>query len=124
MLESGELLAEDLLPRLADEFRNLYSEDAAAASREATGQLNRFRNELDNLAKSFGSSGFLDELADAMGEVSNAFASPQAQEGMRLLGSAVASTLKFMVDNSSTLIAVASALAGGALGRFVGRIGQ
>ena len=124
MLESGELLAEDLLPKLATEFRNLYSDDAVAASSEATGQLNRFRNELDNLAKSFGKSGFLDELADAMGEISDAFASPQAQEGMRLFGSAVASTLKFMVENAETLIAVASALAGGALGRFAGRAGN
>ena len=124
MLESGDLLAEDLLPRLADEFSNLYSEDAVAASREATGQINRFRNELDNLAKSFGSSGFLDEIADAMGEISDAFASPQAQEGMRLFGSAVASTLKFMVNNSDVLIAVGTALSFGALGRLIGRAGN
>ena len=123
MLEQGELLAEDLLPKLADEFRNLYSQDAVAASSEATGQINRFRNELDNLAKSFGQSGFLDELADAMGELSNAFASPQAQEGMRLFGSVVASTLKFMVDNADVLNTVAGALAGGALGKFIGRLG-
>lgn len=124
MLEQGKLLGEDLLPKLAAEFRRLYSDDAVIASTEATGQLNRFRNELDNLAKSFGESGFLDELATAMGDISDAFTSPQAQEGMRLFGAAVGDTLRFMVKHADTLTVVATALAGGAIGRFAGRVGN
>ena len=122
MLEQGELLAEDLLPKLAGEFRNLYSDDAVKASGEVTGQLNRFRNELDNLARSFGESGFLDEMADAFGDISDALASPQAQEGMRLFGSTVGGVLRFMVEHADKLIAVGGALAFAPIGKFLGGI--
>ncbi len=123
-LALGKILAEDLLPAMAREFHQLYSSEAIAAGNESTAQINRFHNSLAKLSRTFGESGFLDEMASAFNEVGDVLADPKVQEGMRLFGQTLGSTLKFMVEHADVLIPVATALAGGALGKFIGRAGN
>ena len=65
MLERGEVLAEDLLPKLAAELRKTFGPEVETASNSAGAAFERLGNALDRLEASVARSGLLDFLARA-----------------------------------------------------------
>ena len=64
MLENGEVLATDLVPKLAEALQNKFGQAAIDASYSATAQFNRFTNAVDTLKAALGQSGLVGALAD------------------------------------------------------------
>ena len=64
MLENGEVLATDLVPKLAEALQNKFGQAAIDASFSATAQFNRFTNAVDTLKAALGQSGLVGALAD------------------------------------------------------------
>lgn len=63
MLENGEVLATDLVPKLAEALQNKFGPAAIEASYSATAQFNRFTNAVDTLKAALGQSGLVSVLA-------------------------------------------------------------
>ena len=64
MLEQGEVLAMDLVPKLAEALEKKFGQAAIEASYSATAQFNRFTNAVDTLKAALGQSGLVGALAD------------------------------------------------------------
>lgn len=64
MLEQGEVLAEDFLPKFAREIQKSFGSDVEKASKSTRAELNRFNNELQNLGIAISESGVNDLAAD------------------------------------------------------------
>ena len=65
MLERGEVMAEDLLPKLAAELRKTFGPEVESAAETADAAFKRLGNAIDELEASIARSGLLDFLADA-----------------------------------------------------------
>ena len=65
MLERGEVMAEDLLPKLAAELRKTFGPEVESAAETADAAFKRLGNDIDELEASIARSGLLDFLADA-----------------------------------------------------------
>lgn len=63
MLENGEVLAEDLLPKLATVLTDRFGKAATEAAGGAQGAFNRLSNSVDMLMVSIGESGLIDAMA-------------------------------------------------------------
>lgn len=85
MLQAGELLAEDFLPKFARELRTTFGESATDAASDASAQFQRFSNEILNLQRAVvQSQGVLDYLAELSGALADVAAwSRAAFEGDR-----------------------------------------
>ena len=69
MLENGEVLATDLVPKLAEALQNKFGPAAIEASYSATAQFNRFTNAVDTLKAALGQSGLVSVLAGVAGKI-------------------------------------------------------
>ena len=69
MLENGEVLATDLVPKLAEALQNKFGQAAIDASYSATAQFNRFTNAVDTLKAALGQSGLVGALADVANRI-------------------------------------------------------
>lgn len=63
LLERGEVAAEDLLPKLANKLRELYSGAAVDAATSPAAEMARLRNEIFETSAAIGDAGFMDALA-------------------------------------------------------------
>lgn len=63
-MEQGKLLADDLLPRLADQMLQTYGAAAESATDSARGAFNRLNNAVFDLETKLASGGILNALAD------------------------------------------------------------
>jgi hypothetical protein len=108
MLEKGEVLAEDLLPKLAKEMHRRFGKAAEDASSTAQAAFNRFENNLQRLKESFAESGFLDALADSADELSEIMRDPKFQAGVVTIAEGI----------GDMIAAIAKGI--GAMGNFVG----
>lgn len=66
MLEQGEVIADDFLPRFAREMRNTFSGQVAEAAKSAQSEINRFKNALFDLQNFIAESGFMDVLISGL----------------------------------------------------------
>lgn len=96
MLERGEVLAVDMLPKLADELKKLYSGAAADAANTPAASFARLGNAILELQVAIGDAGFMKILADGAIELTEALndlvdsgALSTIVEGLLLLGQAV-----------------------------------
>lgn len=103
MLEQGELLADDFLPRFARQLREEFGEGARAAAQGATADFNRFRNELVQAQREFASSGFLEGVTDGMLAITETLRDPGTQEGLRAFGQVLGDGLSFAAENAGDL---------------------
>lgn len=69
MLDNGEVLANDLLPKLATILQDRFSDAADKASESATANFNRFKNAVDDVKIAIGESGLMGALVDLSKEV-------------------------------------------------------
>jgi hypothetical protein len=112
MLEQGEVLADDLLPKLADELHNRFGKAAEDASDNAQAAFNRFSNAWLKLKEDLAKSGILDGLVDNADELSDIMTDPNFQAGMVAIGNAIGDIL------------TATAEGIGALGSFVDKFAE
>lgn len=71
MLARGEIMASDLLPRLATVWLKSLGQAPEEAAKGAQGEINRFHNALLELKKTLGDAGIADGLVSALREVNN-----------------------------------------------------
>lgn len=86
MLQNGEVIASETLPKFADALLNAYGpgvEDAANSTRAA---LNRFNNDLTDLKLQFADAGVLDAFTSALGLVSDVVSHPDFKAALTDLG--------------------------------------
>lgn len=81
MLDRGEVLAEDLLPKLARELHATFGEQAAARSGGLQAELNRLKTAIFEIATSPDLNGFTDSLRDLRETLQD----PQIREGLNSL---------------------------------------
>lgn len=66
MLQKGELMASDLLPRLAAEYERTYGAQAQEAAQGLNGQINRLDNSFTDLKLAVADTGLIDLLSDGI----------------------------------------------------------
>lgn len=103
MLQAGELLAEDFLPRLARQLREEFGAAARDAATGATADFNRFRNAFVEAQREFSGSGFLDGITDGMRAITEALRDPGTQEGLTRFGQVLGDGLSFAAENAGDL---------------------
>ena len=99
MLRNGEVLAADLLPKLAQELSNTFSEQAKRRAQGLQAEMNRFKNAVFDLQ----TSGNLDAMADAIRDITSLVKDPAFQQGFSQF---VAGTIKlggFLADRAAAV---------------------
>lgn len=86
MLEQGQVLATDLLPKLADVLHEKYGRAAAEASGDAVKAFNRFQTAWKDLKAQVAQSGFMDAAAATFNRLAQAFKDPELVGSLRKLG--------------------------------------
>ena len=87
MLEQGQILTDDFLPRFAAEYRKTFGSEVAAATTSAQADLNRFSTTIFDLKVEFAKSGFLSGLISALNEIRDILRDPTFKENLRDIGS-------------------------------------
>ncbi|MFZ5760943.1 MAG: tape measure protein [Thermodesulfobacteriota bacterium] len=82
MLDMGEVLSEDFLPKFARELRNTFSGQLPEALDNAQVQFNRFATELFRLKADFAAAGFLDGLLEVVGGLSELLKDQEFRAGL------------------------------------------
>lgn len=82
MLERGEVMAEDFLPKFAIELRKTFSDQVPGALDNTRQQLNRFNTELFKLKAEFAGGGFLDGLLDVVDGLSAVLKDQTFRDGL------------------------------------------
>ena len=103
MLQRGEVLAADVLPKVGDGLRNSFGADAQANVETTSANLARFSNTLDTIRTNV-AAGFLDQLNASLKEAAEN--SEGIAEGARVAGAG----LSFLLNSAFRLV---QALTGG-----------
>ena len=69
MMRSGELMAEDLIPRLTHAIYTFYSKSSSQSLNSARANINRLQNSFDNLIRTFSRSDLMNSFIDAVKEI-------------------------------------------------------
>lgn len=112
MLQSGEVLAEDFLPRFARQLRTEFGEGADAAADGAAAIATRFRNALVEDLRIFSSDGFMDGATDGMLALTDVLRDPGTQAAIRNFGRVLGEGLSFAAENAENLTMAIGGLAG------------
>lgn len=103
MLEQGEVLADEFLPRFARQLKEEFGEGARAAADGATADFNRFRNALVEAQREFAQSGFLEGVTDGMRAITEVLRDPGTQAALTSFGEVLGGGLKFAAENAGDL---------------------
>lgn len=120
MLKKGEVLATDLLPKLADEFMALYGNAAQSAAASLNAEINRLSTATYDLfialSKGIDLTSLVRSVGQAMRDIAEAFQTESAQAGLRQLGEVLATVAKValgalvvVVENIDLIIAAIKA---------------
>lgn len=82
MLDMGQVLSEDFLPKFARELRNTFSGQLPEALDNAQQQFNRFSTELFRLKADFAAAGFLDGQLEVIGGLSELLKDQEFRAGL------------------------------------------
>jgi tape measure domain-containing protein len=113
MLEKGEVVATDFLPRFAAELSRATEASSRLAAAGPSAELARIGNELDQLKADIG-TGFFDGLGDGLSEVREQLAGFNAAELGREIGQALGQIARNIDTLTVAVVAFASAQAVGA----------
>lgn len=127
MVEQGEVLSDEFLPKFARELRNTFGAGLPDAVNSAQAQIERFNTALFELKVEFAQSGFLDALIDNMTKLTAVMGSSDFQQATRALGENLGSAIVAITDNFEQLTKAFAtfygALRGARLGAFFGPFG-
>lgn len=123
MLEQGQVIAEDFLPKFAAEIRKTFSDGVPAASMTARAEMNRFNNAILEIERTIAASGFLDGMTQGYRTLTATLEDPAVVDAARelgqTLGSAIATAaegLSFLIENADLAV---TALGGLVIARTV-----
>ncbi len=85
LVEEGKILAEDLLPKLAEALHRDFGESALKAANLSRAGINLFMNEVDSLRESF-ADGFMDEFNESLRDTTELLDSASFQRGIEEFG--------------------------------------
>jgi len=71
MLESGQVMSDEFLPKFAAELKRSVSADLPAATRSMNAEINRMKNDWDMLLQSFASGGGMQAATEGIKSLSN-----------------------------------------------------
>lgn len=115
MLKDGEVLAVDLLPKLADLLHKKYGQAAKAASGDAIAALNRFSDAWQDMKTQIAGSGFLEAAAGVLQELTDFLSDPQTIADIKALSKWVVevgvSAVKSAIKYKELLLAFAGTVA-------------
>lgn len=114
MMEQGQLTSEALL-NMASEVSNRVAPQLATALDSPAAKLQNFQNRILLLKEQIAESGFLDAMADALERIAQALSTPEAADGARKIGEALADLINWLVgaiDHIDTIILAIQGLAG------------
>ena len=121
MLERGELLATDFLPRFAETLRAEFAEGVPAATRSAQAAFQRLRGALFELRAEIGRSGFVDALAQGVRSLTEALRDPTLQQSLatlaRGIGEAIRAGIEAVVEFRRQLVVLGEFLIAGAVAK-------
>src|SRR3569832_747153 len=86
MLEQGQILTDDFLPRFAAEYRKTFGSEVAAATTSAQAELNRFSTTVFDLKVEFAKSGFLSGLISGLKDLAVILKDPEFKASLKELG--------------------------------------
>lgn len=111
MLEQGQVVAVDFLPKFAAEIRKTFSEGVPAASLTARAEMNRFNNSILEIERTIAASGFLDGVTQGYRTLTETLSDPAVVDAARelgqTLGSAIATAaegLAFLIENADLAV--------------------
>jgi lambda family phage tail tape measure protein len=111
MLEQGQVIAEDFLPKFAAEIRKTFSDGVPAASMTARAEMNRFNNSVLEIERTIAASGFLDGVTQGYRTLTATLEDPAVVDAARelgqTLGSAIATAaegLAFLIENADLAV--------------------
>ena len=111
MLEQGQVIAEDFLPKFAAEIRKTFSDGVPAASMTARAEMNRFNNSILEIERTIAASGFLDGVTQGYRTLTETLSDPAVVDAARelgqTLGSAIATAaegLAFLIENADLAV--------------------
>lgn len=108
MMEQGQLTSEALL-NMAAQASSRVAPQLSNALDSPAAKLQNFQNRVLLLKEQIASSGFLDAMADAFERMADALSTPEAAEGARKIGEALADLITWLVgaiDHIDEIIAV------------------
>ena len=108
MLEDGQVLATDLLPKLARLLSEKYGKAAEDASYKSAAALNRFRTAWKDTTTAVATNGFLEEVTEVLKDLTRELQRPEIRDGIRDFGTDVLNTGKAI---SGTLVPALSSFA-------------
>lgn len=108
MLERGEVLAEDLLPKLAKVLREKYADELEAAMSSSVAEMERLQTTIFKIQSTIAEAGFLDGVTESIRDLNELLKSPGAEAAAVELGQALG-----VIARNLDLITIA--LAGGGL---------
>lgn len=111
MLEQGQVIAENFLPKFAAEIRKTFSDGVPAASMTARAEMNRFNNAILEIERTIAASGFLDGVTQGYRTLTATLEDPAVVDAARelgqTLGSAIATAaegLAFLIENADLAV--------------------
>ncbi|MBI1327005.1 MAG: tape measure protein [Alphaproteobacteria bacterium] len=111
MLEQGQVIAEDFLPKFSAEIRKTFSDGVPAASMTARAEMNRFNNSIIEIERTIAASGFLDGVTQGYRTLTATLEDPAVVDAARelgqTLGSAIATAaegLAFLIENADMAV--------------------
>ena len=111
MLEQGQVVADEFLPRFAAEIRRTFSDGVPEASQNARAELNRFNNSVLEIERTIAASGFLDGLSQGYRTLADTLSDPAVQDAARALGETLGSVivtaaeaLSFLIENADLAV--------------------
>lgn len=112
MLQAGEVLAEDFLPKFARQLREEFGQGASAAATGAAADFTRFRNTIVETQRAFAGSGFLGGVTDGMLVLTEVLKDPGTQAALESFGRVLGEGLSFAAENAGDLATAIGGLAG------------
>jgi len=99
MLELGQVMSDDFLPKFAAELRKTFKDGLPAAVRSATAETNRFKNAMFDLQVEFSASGFLSGVTSGFKALTVTLRDPEIKEGIAALGKNIGAVTGFAAEN-------------------------
>ncbi len=112
MLQKGQVLASDFLPKLAAELERRFGLQLPTAVHSAQSEFNRFANTLTEIKLAFSDSGFLTGVTQGMTAIAHELGKPEVQAGLKLAGEKIGGILKTMAAHPGGIKASAEAIVG------------
>lgn len=96
MIENGELMAEDFLPKFAQQLSDLTKPTLDKSLQSYSAELGRFQNEVVKAQETVANAGFIEGMKDALDELTEFFQSDEGVRFFEAIGAASGNFARFL----------------------------